>query len=68
MSWKEDMRQYWERYDAYERRRATTAIDDVPMNMSDLTDFVISSYYSQFKKQHSIQCLQVMLFTILLVN
>ena len=46
MSWKEDMRHYWEQYDAYERRRATTAIDDVPMNMSDLTDFVISSDYT----------------------
>ena len=46
MGWQEDMLRCWEQQKAFEREKATTAVNDIPVDVSGLTRLVISSDYT----------------------
>ena len=45
MEWQDQMWHCWEQQNAFERDKATTAINEIPVNVSDLTKMVITSDY-----------------------
>ena len=46
MEWLDHMWRCWEQQNAFERDKATTAINEIPVNISDLTKIVITSDYT----------------------
>ena len=46
MEWLDHMWRCWEQQNAFERDKATTAINEIPVNVSDLTKIVITSDYT----------------------